>query len=170
MVRLFTAAALVAAIASPAAAQQVGNYSGTTSDGSGVTFTVGIDPGNSSLAITGASVGFTAICPTGVPNLSTGWGYGLLQDIVANKVTNTTSNNYFYITFNLTFSANGQTASGGVIADSPTLFPLGAKPTKAALCRSARKTMTVTFVPGSAKFTPPPVGALMLGKVQSVQP
>jgi hypothetical protein len=170
MVRLFTAAALVAAIASPAAAQQIGNYAGVTSDGQGVLFTVGTDAGTGSLAITNAAVFFDATCSGGAPDLVTGWGYDLTQDIVSRKVANVTAGTYFTITFNLTFSKDGQSAMGRVSADSPSLYPVGPTPTKAVFCKSSPKMMTVNFQPASAKFTPPATGAVMLGKVKTFQP
>ena len=170
MIRLVTAAALAAAIASPAAAQQIGDYAGVTSDGSGVLFTVGADTGTGALAITNAAVFFDATCSGGAPNLDTGWGYGLLQDIVSRKVANTTAGNYFTFTFDLAFSKDGQSATGHVSADSPSLFPVGPTPTKGVICKSSRKTMTVNFQPPVAKVTPPPTGAVMLGKVKTFQP
>lgn len=170
MVRLLTAAAIAAVIASPAAAQRIGTYSGTAFDGSGVTFVVGTDPANSSLAVTSESVFFNATCSGGAPNLDTGWGYGLTQDVVNRRVSNVTAGNYFTIAFNLTFSSDGQSATGRVSADSPSLFPVGPTPTKGVICKSRSQTLSVTLQPPSAKINPPPTGATMLGKFQSVHP
>jgi hypothetical protein len=171
MTRLFAAlpfavAALVATAATPTAAQVAGTYAGTSQDGSGVTFTVGIDPNTNVLAITGASIGFSDTCSDG-STLTTGWGYSPLQDIVNRKVTNTTVDPYFVITFNLTFAKNGQSATGNITTFSPTLTPSGPKPKKALFCMAASQPMGVTLQTTAVANPPPAHTATMLGKVQN---
>ena len=157
-------AGVCACAISPAAAQVAGTYSGTTADGNGVSFTVATDPNTGVLAVTGATVFFSDMCRDG-STLNTGWGYGLNQDIVARKVSNTTAGSYFTITFNLNFAANGQSATGRVASFSPSLNPVGPHPTSALYCKSAMQSMSVTLQPPMASQSrPPATGAIWLGK------
>jgi hypothetical protein len=157
-------AGVFACAISPAAAQVAGTYSGTTADGNGVSFTVATDPNTGLLAVTGAGIGFSDMCRDG-STLNTGWGYGLNQDIVARKVSNTTAGSYFTITFNLTFAPNGQSATGRIASFSPTLNPVGPHPTSALYCKSPMQSMSVTLQPPMASlFKPPAKGAIWLGK------
>lgn len=157
-------AGFAACAISPAAAQVAGTYSGTTADGNGVSFTVATDPNTHVLAVTSASVGFSDICHDG-SILGEGWGYGLNQDIVARKVTNTTAGAYFTIKFSMTFSVNGQSATGWISSFSPTLSPVGPKPTRALFCKSLGQSMSLTLQPPAmSQFKPPAKGAIWLGK------
>ena len=52
------------ALSTPGSAQQAGTYTGTSSDGQSVSFTVGLD-GNSVLAVTGAGISYEAPCKGG---------------------------------------------------------------------------------------------------------
>jgi hypothetical protein len=149
---------------SPAAAQVAGAYAGTTADGNGVSFTVATDPDTGVLAVTGAGVGFSDLCRDG-STLNEGWGYGLMQDISARKVANITAGPYFTISFNMTFSGNGQTATGRITSYSPSLSPIGPSPTKALWCKSLNQGMTLTLQPPAASpFKAPAKGAIWLGK------
>jgi hypothetical protein len=174
MTRLFAVlpaaiAALVAANATPAAAQLAGTYSGTSLNGDYVSFTVATDTGTGKLAVMSANISFSALCGNG-STLNTAWGYGMTQDIVKHRVKNITAGPYFTITFNLDFAAGGQSATGQVTSISPTLTPVGPAPKHALFCRSPSQTMSVTYQGAAAKFTPPANGAVMLGKLQTVQP
>jgi hypothetical protein len=157
--------ALAAASATPAAAQVAGVYAGTSSDGGGVNFTVATDPNTNVLAVTGAGVGFDATCSHSAPNLFTGWGYGMMQDIAHHRVTNTTTDPYFVIKFNLIFSTDGKTATGRVSSISPSLEPSGAAPKTASICKALNRTMTLTLQPPGAKVSPP----VDSGKLHTVQ-
>jgi hypothetical protein len=159
-------AAQAMAGATPAAAQVAGVYSGTSLDGDGVSFTVATDTGTGKLAVTGAGIGFSALCSRG-GTLNTGWGYGLTQDITNRRVSNTTSGPYFTIIFSLLFSADGQSATGRVSTVSPTLDPVGAKPTRALFCRSKSQTLSVTLQPPTTHFNPPAQGAVWLGNTKT---
>jgi hypothetical protein len=169
MTRLFTAlpiaiAALMVAGVGPAAAQVAGVYSGTSMDGNGITLDVSTDTGTGLLAVTGASIGFSALCSDG-STLNSGWGYGLTQDILNRKVKNTTAGYYFTITFDVTFSRDGQSATGTISTVSPTLSPVGAKPKKALFCTSASQPLGLTLQADGAKVRPPVNGAVMTGKL-----
>ena len=180
MNRLFAAlpvaiAALAAAGATPAAAQQFGpgTYTGVATDGSGVQLTVGTDASTGNPAITSASIGFNATCSGGAPNLDTGWGYGLTQDIVNHRAMNTTYGSYFTIKFSVAFTTSGATyATGRVSAMSPSLEPVGPMPKKAAFCRSMSQPFTLTGYtappPAGARVGPPATGAVSLDKLHSL--
>jgi hypothetical protein len=60
--------ALIAA--STAQAQQIGNYTGTTEDGSSVLITVAQDPNNTNLEVTVVAFGITALCEKSKETLS----------------------------------------------------------------------------------------------------
>jgi len=152
MTRLVIAAALVAALASPAAAQVAGTYSGTTADGNNVSFTVGTDPNTGNLALTSASVSISALCSDG-STFNTGWGFGFspLPDISHHKVTSDGGGPYLTTDFSLTFSADGQSATGTIYEAVPTLTPVGPKPKKALFCSSAQQSMGLTLQSGSDK-------------------
>ncbi len=167
MSRLLVTAALAAAIASPAAAQVAGTYSGTSADGNTVQFVVSTDSGTGFLAVTSATDFFSALCNDG-STLNTGWGYGLTADIVNRKVKNITPNNYFTITFNLVFAPDGQSATGNITSISPTLTPVGPRPKKALICTSPSQTLGVTLQSGAAKVAPPAPGAIMYGKINTL--
>ncbi|MGI8839263.1 MAG: hypothetical protein ACR2F8_00500 [Caulobacteraceae bacterium] len=159
MKRLLVAAILAAVVSGPAAAQMVGTYSGTSADGNPVSFTVGTDPNTSTLAITGFGVNATANCGDGTVLLfGTGFG-GLNQDIGANRrVSFDNGFAYATINFSLKFSADGQSATGTIVSDSPTLSPIGPRPKKASFCQSASQSLGVTFQ-GAAKVAPSKSGA-----------
>ena len=158
----FAAAAFAATLAGPAAAQVAGTYSGTSADGNGISFTVATDPNTGALAVTGASVGFSAPCKGNVGvTLNTGWGYGLLADISNGQVSNVSQSTYFDIAFNLTFSSDGQSATGQIETVSPDLYYVGDKAKKALLCTSKKQAMTLSLQ-NTAKAPPLPANFLLL--------
>lgn len=159
-------ASLVALCAMPAAAQVAGTYSGTSLDGNGVNFTVATDPNTGVLAVTGAGIGFSTICQEGA-TLNSGWGYGLTQDIVRGRVTNTSYGPYFTIKFSLQFAADGKSATGTVSTLTSTLATVGPKPKEALFCTSAPQSLSVTLQPPPARYTPPASGAVMLSNPKS---
>jgi hypothetical protein len=162
---LGSAIALATSLAAPASAQVAGLYAGTSADGSGVQFTVSTDPSNGALAITSASVGFAAPCNDHVTTLYTGWGYGLNADIVNRHVKDLSAGSYFTISFNLAFSADGQSATGKIFSVSPTLSPVGPKPTRALICRSPTQAMSVTLQPPTARVAPVSHGATAYDRI-----
>jgi hypothetical protein len=153
------AACLAIALAQPAAAQVAGTYSGTAADGSGLSFTVGTDPNNGALAIIGASISFSAPCKGTTSSLQTGWGFNPNADISNNKVTYNYDFDYLSNAVTLTFSADGQSATGTIASISPTLAPVGTKPTKALFCDSKKQALSLTLQP-AAKALPQPRAVL----------
>lgn len=155
--------------AAPGQAQQVGTYSGTTADGSGLSFTVGTDPNNGAFEFTGAGIGFNAFCKRSNYDWGTGWGFGLSQDIVSgsnNVVVNANSYNYFYINYKLTF-VDANTIQGTVNTVTAALEP-GDPPTKADFCKAPKnQSFTATFQ-GAGLFKPPPAGTFVnYGKINT---
>lgn len=147
-------ALLAAALATPAAAQVAGTYAGTSADGVGIQFVVSTDSSNGDLALTSASIGFSAPCKKSTYVLNTGWGFGLTADIVNRRVSYVAIDNYFVFTFNLTFSSDGQSATGSITSVSPTVTPVSNKPKKALFCESPKQGMTLTLQPPTAKVSP----------------
>ena len=158
------ALAAIAAASTASAGALAGTYMGTSADGNGVTVVVATDT-NGVLAATSATVFFSAFCSRDGSTLNTGWGYGTDQPITGRRVANVTASNYFTISYHLTFSVDGQTATGTIASISPTLTPVGPKPTKALFCRSASQAVTLTRQPGPARVVPPAQGAIFLGKM-----
>jgi hypothetical protein len=155
--------------ASTAGAQQVGTYSGNTADGSGISFTVGIDPDTGAYEFTGAGIGFNAYCKRSNYTFSSGWGFGLGQDILSgnnNIVVNANQYNYFYVNYNLTFP-DDNTIQGKVNTDT-AVFESGNPPTKADFCKAPKnQTFTATFQgPGHATL-PPGAAAVYYGKMNA---
>jgi len=153
-------ALLATTLATPAAAQVAGTYSGTSADGSGLTFVVGTDSGNGNPAVTNATIFFSAPCKKSSYVLNTGWGFGLTADIVHHKVKYTAIDNYFVISFSLDFS--GDTATGTITSISPTLSPVSAKPKKALICESPSQSLSVSLPSEPARVNPVVKGPVQL--------
>jgi hypothetical protein len=140
------AAIIAAAIATPAMAQVAGTYAGTSADGNGLTFVVGTDPNTGDLAVTSASIFFSAPCKNSTYVLNTGWGFGLNSDIATNgRVTISSNDNYFTFEIHLDFASDGQSATGTIVSTSPTLDPVGPRPTHALICTSPKQALTLTL-------------------------
>jgi hypothetical protein len=145
-INIFGAAIVATVIAAPAMAQVAGTYGGTSADGNGVTFVVGTDPSTGNLAVTSATIFFTAPCKNDTYVLNTGWGFGLTQDIAANgRVTISETGNYYTFYVALDFASDGQSVTGTIISISPTLTPVGPRPTHALICTSPRQALTATL-------------------------
>jgi len=140
-------AAIVAAVlATPAVAQQVGTYTGTSADGSSLTFVVGTDPNNGYYQLTSAGIGFSAPCRNHAYVLNSAWGLGLAQDIIDRKTGKfSQTDNYFTFNITLEFSKDGLSATGTIVTFSPTLDPVGAEPKKALFCESPKQTLSLTL-------------------------
>jgi hypothetical protein len=140
------AAIIAAVLATPAAAQQVGTYAGTSADGQDLVFVVGNDTSTGYLALTSAGIGFSAPCKNSSVVFNTGWGIGLMQDIIDGKTGKfSATDSYFTFNLELKFAKDGQTATGKITTYSPTLDPVGSKPTKALLCESPEQTLSLTL-------------------------
>lgn len=84
--KLFVTSALGLLAASAAQAQAIGNYTGTTADGSSVTITVAQDPNNANLEIKVIAFGISALCEKSKETLNyIGIGFGDGYDIVNGK-------------------------------------------------------------------------------------
>jgi hypothetical protein len=160
LIAALSTAALALSLAGPAAAQVAGVYSGTAADGSGLSFTVGTDSNTNLPAIISASISFTAACKGTTTPLQNGWGYNPNADISGRKVTYNYDFDYLSNAVSLTFSADGQTATGTIASISPTLTPVGPKPTKALFCSSKKQSLSLTLQPATAKVTPQPRAVL----------
>jgi hypothetical protein len=137
---------IAAMLATSAGAQEVGLYAGTSADGQSLTFEVGNDTSTGYLALTSAGIGFSAPCKNSNVVFSTGWGIGLMQDIIDGKTGKfSATDNYFTFDLKLEFAKDGQTATGTITTYSPTLDPVGSKPTKALLCESPEQALTLTL-------------------------
>jgi hypothetical protein len=140
-------------------AQQAGTYSGTSADGSNVSFTVGTDS-NNDLAVTGASINFTAPCKGGTtPTVYSGWGFGTDAVITKNKASMVASDNFFYITADLKFS--GSTVTGTVTTRVPDLDPGSTPPTKADFCESPKQAFSATLNGTGPSVPDLPPGAMI---------
>ncbi len=166
MNRLFAiapAALAALSLASVANAGAVaGTYTGTSADGNYVSFTVSVD-GNSVLALTSQSYNFSAMCNDG-STLNTGWGLGYDTPITGSTVKNTFAFADLTNVVKLTFSGDGQSATGTIRSIGPSLTPIGPKPHKALFCKSPTQSLSVTLQPGAARVKPPAQGAVYLGK------
>jgi hypothetical protein len=81
--------------------------------------------------------------------LNTGWGFGLNSDIKDRRVAITSNDNYYAFTITLDFASDGQSATGTIASTSPTLTPVGPKPTHALICKSPKQDLTLTLQPGA---------------------
>jgi len=152
---VYAAAIIAAAIATPASAQEIGTYTGTSADGQGLTFEVGTDPNNGDPQLINATIFFSAPCKNNSYVLDTGWGFGLSNDIVKRKVKFVTSDNYFTFTVDLTFATDGQTATGTIESVAPTLYKVGAHPKEALICTSPSQALSLTLQPAGSVTSKP---------------
>jgi hypothetical protein len=143
------AAIIAAALATPAIAQVEGTYEGTSADGNGLTFVVGTDPNTGDLAVTSASVFFTAPCKNSTYVLNTGWGFGPTSDIKNRRASIISDDNYFSFKITLDFASDGQSATGTITSTSPTLTPVGPRPTHALICTSPKQALALTLQPAA---------------------
>jgi hypothetical protein len=141
---------MAASLAKPAAAQEVGVYAGTSADGQDISFTVADDPNNGELELVSAGINFSAPCKNSTYVLNSNWGFGLSSDITNGKVSFVNQDNYFKFTVKLTFSADGQSATGFITSVSPTLYPATGTPTHSLFCTSPRQALSLTLQPADA--------------------
>jgi hypothetical protein len=86
-----------------------GTYAGTSTDGNSVQFVVGTDTNNGEMAVTAATIFFSAPYANSTYVLDTGWGIGTLADINANnRVTIEVDGGYYAFTIGLHFAEDGQ--------------------------------------------------------------
>ncbi len=144
------ACAVTALAAAPAAAQQVGMYSGTLANGNQVQFTVDTDANTGALEITSASVGISTPC-FGGPTLYEGEGFGLGTDIVNGAASVVASFPNFYAQFTIRFNANGSIARGAMLTVAPNSnYDGSTRPNRFYTCTAPNSTFTVNLQPSDA--------------------
>ena len=142
--------------ASPASAQKVGHYAGSTTDGNNIQFDVTQDSGTGAYSITGASIGFHATCRgTTGETLDTGWGFGLSEPIVSGKATLNEVNDYYNFQGAVFFTGNNM--HGNVTSRSPKLSGSTTPPTQALFCLSTQKSFTGSLQPASNAAAKPAI-------------
>ena len=136
-----------ACLAGAASAQQAGTYSGTATDGTNISFTIGTDSATGALQVTAVGIGLSDTCNPGAFTYNTGWGLGGDgTDLNGSKGTYTSSFGYLYVAATLSFS--GTTLKGTVENATPTFVaPTSGtgEPKKAAYCSSKKQTYTATL-------------------------
>jgi hypothetical protein len=163
----FCASAIVALCAIGCAtavnAQSAGTYSGTAADGSTISFTVAKDSSNK-LAVTGASVSFTAPCKGTTPTSYSGaWSFGVDAEIKKDKASFVFSKNggyYFYLPMTFNFATSPVTGTESIriaILDTTTTKP----PAKSEYCASAKQAYTATLDATAPARPALPPGAVM---------
>lgn len=137
----FSAVAMGAPIGG-AHAQQVGSYSGMTSNGTNVSISVTGSGGVFSIG--NMNVGFTATCDSGQPTTE-GWGFFLGQTIPGGgaSMNFTSQNHYYYVTGKLRFSSNTK-IKGNIAARTAVFFPHN-PPAQSRFCTAANDTFTATY-------------------------
>lgn len=134
-----------------AAAQVAGSYIGHSLDGEVVQFNVSPQEGSNALWVHDATVYIQARCERSHSTVNWGESYGVGATIVNGKAAaNTSFSPYFNIRFDLTFSADGQTAKGSIRSIIPALDLKHGSATRALFCVSARQGLRVTLMPGVA--------------------
>jgi hypothetical protein len=135
-----------------ASAQAVGTYVGTSADNNRVSFTVTKDSTTHKLMITGASIAYTAPCPSGFPTVNSGIGFGP-NVVIASKHAKYVGSlpSYFFESFTLTFDTSNNTISGTVTSVTPQLQQRTGIPTRSYTCTSPTQSLTATLqVPATA--------------------
>jgi hypothetical protein len=148
-VKYFVMPALGLVIASAAQAQQIGNYTGTTADGSSVTITVAQDPNNENLEVKVISFGITALCQKSKETLYyIGIGLGDGSDIVDGKFSYTSSG-FFDINLVTSMTFHGaQSVKGKVGVNFAAFNPAIGHQTltdKVQVCVSKNQSFSATF-------------------------
>ena len=153
---LFGALAACAASSSPALAQKVGTYSGTTTDGQGVSFTVTQDANATTLSITSAQIFFNATCRNSTETLNEGEGYGLSTPIVNHQAPIAATFTDFNFVGTVYFV--GTTMHGNVTSRAAKLSTANTPPTQSLFCMSPSKTFTGTLQTATPSIMPPAAG------------
>ena len=141
-----------------ARAQQIGQYTGITDDGSSVTINVAQDPGNSNLEVTLVSFGLSLPCSKSGETLhDIGIGLNNGADIVGGKFSYSSAN-FFDIDLVTSMTFHGQTTVKGKVGANLAAFNPAAghdKLTKSVqVCVSPVQNFTATFT-GAARFNVP---------------
>jgi hypothetical protein len=153
-----------------ARAQQIGEYDGTTDDGSSVVIKVAQDPNNSNLEVTVVSFGLSLACSKSGEILhDIGIGLNDGADIANSKFSYSTSN-FFYIDLVTSMTFHGtRTVKGKVGANLSAFNPASGHDTltnKLQVCTSPKQNFTASFA-GAAKHDIPR-GTVTLGNQPAI--
>ena len=145
------AAAVAVAINTSATAQVAGNYQGYSADGELVAFKVAPRKGSAGLEVREAYVTLQARCEYSKISSNGVVIFGVNQPIDNGKVRADRANAAaFDIAFDLTFSSDGQTASGSIRSIVPGLDTARLAAERALFCVSPRQSMQVTLMTANA--------------------
>jgi hypothetical protein len=140
---LLAAAALAS---SPAQAQQIGTYLGTTSEGGEISVYVGLD-GAGVLSYVGNSTDWAVTCKSGdIKHFY--WHTFADHPLSGNKATDELAIDILYTKLTMTF--NGDQVKGTFFGSGPTFTDVTSSTKQVEYCSSNKLTYTATYVPGSA--------------------
>lgn len=165
--RHLTAAAgacLLAIAALPAAAQQLGTYSGTTSQGDSMSLTVAID-GNGQTAITGALFFWSATCKRSGEGRGVGWGTGADAVITNKKASYEFRSTSLYESVTATFNPASNTVTGTFLGHTPEFVDVANNVKKVELCDSGSLTFSASLQANGINAAP----SLKAGQALQVQ-
>jgi hypothetical protein len=155
--RTLWALALAAAGSTPALAQQMGTYQGTTSEGGSITISIG-DDGAGGLAYTGNTTFWAVNCKSGdLKNFA--WGIGAGQPFTGKKVTAEARFDILYEKLTMKFNGPGTVVTGTFFGSGPTFTDVNTSTTKVEYCSSNTLTYTANYVAGSAAVRPAAPGS-----------
>jgi len=157
--RTLIAAAALSLAAGSALAQQAGVYTGTTSDGNGISFTVTADPDTGALTLTSLGLGFVVNCKKSGHTIGYGTGTGDNTPIVGNSIARTYTYVNFYEKILISFAGSG--ASGHFVADVP-VYKDSATGFATESCASGRMNFTASLTPAVSAAKPLPAGTATL--------
>jgi hypothetical protein len=147
-----TAFAVSCAISVGVKAQQVGTYQGKTADGEPVSFTV-TQNSKGQLALTAATIYFSAKCKSPNGDLNSGVGVGMDQVIKNSKASWTfkTSDTVWFMA-NFTFVIDQ--VSGDITTRAAAFVPGKQPPAAAEFCESPKQAFSATFVAPEQESAP----------------
>jgi hypothetical protein len=170
--KLFVISALGLFAASAAQAQQIGNYTGTTDDGSSVLITVAQDPNNANLEVTVVAFGVSLLCQKSNETLSyIGIGVGDGGDIRNGKFSYVSSG-FFDIDLVTSMTFHGtKSVKGRVGANFAAFDPAIGHETltnKVQVCVSKPQSFSATFSGTDARIDLPAGTATIGGPGQKI--
>jgi len=151
--------ALIAAVgalwmlSAAAAAQTIGHYEGTTSQGNGISIDI-VDDGAGGTAFGGAGLGWIATCTKSGPGRSVGWGVGTNIPFSGNKFSTEFKFNTLYEKWKMTFS--GSSVSGTFLGRTPEFTDPDTSTKSVQLCDSGMLSFSADLVPPAATRQPLP--------------
>lgn len=131
-------------LATPASAQTIGHYEGTTSQGHGMSIDV-VDDGAGGNAFGGGLMFWEADCSKSGPGRFVGWGVGTSIPFSGNKFSTEFRFNTLYEKWKLTFS--GDTVTGTFLGRTPEFTDPETSTKSVQLCDSGNLSFSATLVP-----------------------